>query len=119
MCDPLARFMISWTAMVTRVGTTIGTVARLSEISMLRTRCELIRVFNTLWQGAGSSSYRQSWLTTCMAEWRVIDLGIGRTGFREGDVTARAGVVPTRVIGAAESAAENGQGERFGFKFLS
>ena len=40
-----------------------------------------------------------SWLTTCMAEWRVIDLGIGRTGFREGDATGRAGVVPTRVIG--------------------
>ena len=83
--------------MVTRVGTTTGTVARLSE--MLRTSCELIRVFNTLWQGAGCGRYRQSWLTTCMAEWRVIDLGIGRTGFREGDVTARAGVVPTRVIG--------------------
>ena len=83
--------------MVTRVGTTTGTVVRLSE--MLRTSCELIRVFNTLWQGAGCGRYRQSWLTTCMAEWRVIDLGIGRTGFREGDVTARAGVVPTRVIG--------------------
>ena len=95
MCDPLARF--SWTAMVTRVGTTTGTVARLSEV--LRTSCELIRVFNTLWQGAGCGRYRQSWLTTCMAEWRVIDLGIGWTGFREGDVTAKAGVVPTRVIG--------------------
>ena len=102
--------------MVTRVGTTTGTVARLSE--MLRTSCELIRVFNTLWQGAGSGRYRQSWLTTCMAEWRVIDLGIGWTGFREGDVTARAGSYPLVSSGAAESAAENGRG-RFGFKFLS
>ena len=102
--------------MVTRVGTTTGTVARLSE--MLRTSCELIRVFNTLWQGAGSGSYRQSWLTTCMAEWRVIDLGIGRTGFREGDVTARAGVVPTRVIGRCGICSGKRPRERFGFKFF-
>ena len=50
--------------MVTRVGTATGTVARLSE--MLRTSCELIRVFNTLWQGAWSGSYT------------------AKTGFRQG-----------------------------------
>ena len=61
--------------------------------------CELIRGFNTLWQGAWWGRYMQSWLTTCMAEWRVHDLEIGRTNFREGDVTLRAGVVPTCVIG--------------------
>ena len=95
ICDPLARF--SWTAMITRVGTATGTVARLSE--MRRANCELIRVFNTQWQGAWSGSYKQTCLTTCMAEWRVIDLGTGRTSFRESAVTARARVVPTRVAG--------------------
>ena len=58
--------------MVTRVGTTTGTIARLSE--MLRTSGEVIRVLNTLWQGAGCGRYMQSWLRTCMAEWRVIFL---------------------------------------------
>ena len=82
--------------MVTRTGTITETVARLSEV--LQTSCKLISFLAAMWWDAGSGRYRQSWLTTCMAEWRVIDLGIGRTGFREGDATARAGVVPTRVI---------------------
>ena len=78
MCDPLARF--SWTAMVTRVGTTTGTVARLSE--MLRTSCGLIWFCGSLWQGAGCGGCRQFWLTTCMAEWRLIDARICRHGKR-------------------------------------
>jgi hypothetical protein len=106
--------------MVTRVGTATGTVARLSE--MLRTSCELIRVFNTLWQSAGCGRYRPSWLTTCMAEWRVIDLGFGRTGFREG--IARVTLLQERESyplvssGAAESAAENGQGKDLDSSFF-
>ena len=58
--------------MVTQVGTIDEMVERLSE--MLSTSCELIRVFNTLWQGAGCGGHGHFGLTTCMAEWHVIDL---------------------------------------------
>ena len=40
----------------------------------LRTSYESIPGFNALRQGAGFGGHRHFWLTTCMAQWHVIDL---------------------------------------------
>ena len=100
--------------MITRVATITETVAMLSEV--LQTSCELISFLAAMWWDAGSSGCKHFWLSTCMAEWRVINPRTGRVSIREGEVTAEPEVAPDRVIvtGSALKTAE----KRFGLKIL-
>ena len=118
MCDLLARS--GWTAMVTRIGTITETVARLSEV--LQTSCELISFLAVRWWDAGSGGCRHSW------PWTLCRNGVLLTLEPGGLASARVTLLRKResyplvssdaAESAAESVAENGQGDRFGFKFF-
>ena len=99
--------------MVTRVGTTTGTVASLSEV--LRTSCELISFLAAIWWGAGSGTVLAAAGTSgCQLVWQN---GVLLTHESGGPAFARVTLLreresyPLVSSGAAESATENGQGK--------